>query len=294
MFKGSYTVMVTPFAQDGSMDEGALRRFVDWQIEQGTQGLIPLGSTGEFLSMTRDERRQVAAVVIEQAQGRVPVLIGTGAEWTQEAVSLSKEAQELGADGVMVIPPYYSSPTEDELFTHYRAIGEAISIPLMVYNNPFTANVDLSAELVARLSQIDTVRYIKESSGDPQRGVRIMDLCGDRMTVFAGYKPWEAYRCGAAGYVSVMANIAPALSRALYDTTVLQADIAPGFALYQRVLPLIDALAGDLYVSATKAALSMVGMPVGTPRPPRQALPAERLPHLQQVLKELDLLKVPA
>ena len=293
MFKGSYTVMVTPFDSDGAVDEGALRRFVDWQIEQGTQGLIPLGSTGEFLSMTRDERRQVAAIVIEQAQGRIPVLIGTGAEWTQEAVTLSKEAQELGADGVMVIPPYYSSPTEDELFTHYRAIGEAISIPVMVYNNPFTANVDLSAELVARLSQIDTVRYIKESSGDPQRGVRIMDLCGDRMTVFAGYKPWEAYRCGAAGYVSVMANIAPALSRALYDTTVLQPDIAPGFALYQRVLPLIDALAGDLYVSATKAALSMVDMPVGNPRPPRQALPAARLPHLQQVLQNLDLLKAP-
>ena len=294
MFKGSYTVMVTPFTADGALDEAALRRFVDWQIEQGTQGLIPLGSTGEFLSMTRDERRQVAAVVIEQAQGRVPVLIGTGAEWTQEAVALSREAQELGADGVMVIPPYYSSPTEDELFAHYRAIGEAISIPLMVYNNPFTSNVDLSAKFVARLSQIDTVRYIKESSGDPQRGVRIMDLCGDRMTVFAGYKPWEAYRCGAAGYVSVMANIAPALSRALYDVTVEQADIGAGFALYRRILPLIDALAGDLYVSATKAALAMVGMPVGAPRPPRLPLPAPLQPALQQVLSDLQLLKAPA
>lgn len=294
MFKGSYTVMVTPFTADGALDEAALRRFVDWQIEQGTQGLIPLGSTGEFLSMTRDERRQVAAVVIEQAQGRVPVLIGTGAEWTQEAVALSREAQELGADGVMVIPPYYSSPTEDELFTHYRAIGEAISIPLMVYNNPFTSNVDLSAKFVARLSQIDTVRYIKESSGDPQRGVRIMDLCGDRMTVFAGYKPWEAYRCGAAGYVSVMANIAPALSRALYDITVEQADIGAGFALYRRILPLIDALAGDLYVSATKAALAMVGMPVGAPRPPRLPLPAPLQPALQQVLSDLQLLKASA
>lgn len=290
MFKGSYTVMVTPFAADGGLDEVALRRFVDWQIAQGTQGLIPLGSTGEFLSLTREERTQVTSVVIEQARGRVPVLIGTGAEWTAEAVALSKEAQSLGADGVMVIPPYYSCPTEDELFAHYRAIGEALSIPVMVYNNPFTSNVDLSAPFVARLSQIDTVRYIKESSGDPQRGVRIMDLCGDRMTVFAGYKPWEAYRCGAAGYVSVMANIAPALSRELYELTVNQPALEPGFALYRRLLPLIDALAGDLYVSATKAALGLVGMPVGSPRPPRQALPAHLLAPLEQVLSQLHLI----
>ncbi len=291
MFKGSYTVMVTPFAADGSLDEAALRRFVDWQIEQGTQGLIPLGSTGEFLSLTRDERTQVASIVIQQARRRVPVLVGTAAEWTPEAVALSREAEALGADGVMVVPPYYSCPTEDELFAHFKAIGEALSIPVMVYNNPNTANVDLSAAFVARLSGIETVRYIKESSGDPQRGVRIMDLCGDRMTVFAGYKPWEAYRCGAAGYVSVMGNIAPALSRELHELTVNNPAIEPGFALYRRLLPLLDALAGDLYVSATKAALGLVGMPVGHPRPPRLPLPPAVLPHLQGVLAKLDLLK---
>ncbi|MCW5655816.1 dihydrodipicolinate synthase family protein [Hydrogenophaga sp.] len=152
----------------------------------------------------------------------------------------------------------------------------------------------MSAELVARLSTIDTVRYIKESSGDPQRGVRIMDLCGERMTVFAGYKPWEAYRCGAKGYVSVMGNIAPALSRELYELTVNRPEIGPGFALYRRLMPLIDALAGDLYVSATKTALGLVGMPVGHPRPPRLPLPSAALPRLRKALADLDLLKVPA
>ena len=169
MFKGSYTVMVTPFRADGSLDERTLRNFVDWQIEQGTQGLIPLGSTGEFLSQTREERRQVAAIVVEQAKKRVPVIVGTAAEWTKEAVAFSREAEEIGADGVMVVPPFYSSPTPDELFEHYRKIGEALTIPVMVYNNPFTSNVDLKADLVARLSRIDNVRYIKESSGDPHR-----------------------------------------------------------------------------------------------------------------------------
>lgn len=289
MFKGSYTVMVTPFKADGSLDEATLRKFVDWQIEQGTQGLIPLGSTGEFLSQTREERRRVAAIVVEQARKRVPVIVGTAAEWTQEAVAFSREAQEVGADGVMIVPPYYSSPTPDELFEHYRRIGEALSIPIMVYNNPFTSNVDLKADLVARLSEIDNVRYIKESSGDPHRTTRILDACGDRMTVFAGYHPWEGFRIGAKGYVSVFANIAPALSRALYEETVNSTDIERGWAVYRKVLPLMDAIAGDLYVGATKAALRMVGMPVGNPRPPRLPLPEALLPNLRTVLSNLGL-----
>ena len=290
MFKGSYTVMVTPFKADGSLDETTLRKFVDWQIEQGTHGLIPLGSTGEFLSQTAEERRRVAAIVVEQASKRVPVIVGTAAEWTQEAVAFSREAQEVGADGVMIVPPYYSSPTPDELFEHYRTIGEALSIPIMVYNNPFTSNVDLKADLVARLSEIDNVRYIKESSGDPHRTTRILDACGDRMTVFAGYHPWEGFRIGAKGYVSVFANIAPALSRALYEETVNSTDIEPGWAVYRKVLPLMDAIAGDLYVGATKAAMGLIGMPVGNPRPPRLPLPEPLLPNLRTVLANLGLL----
>ena len=290
MFKGSYTVMVTPFKADGSLDEAALRKFVDWQIEQGTQGLIPLGSTGEFLSQTREERRRVAAIVVEQTRKRVPVIVGTAAEWTQEAVAFSREAQEVGADGVMIVPPYYSSPTPDELFEHYRKIGEALSIPIMVYNNPFTSNVDLKADLVARLSEIDNVRYIKESSGDPHRTTRILDACGDRMTVFAGYHPWEGFRIGAKGYVSVFANIAPALSRALYEETVNSPDIERGWAVYRKVLPLMDAIAGDLYVGATKAAMGLIGMPVGNPRPPRLPLPEALLPNLRTVLANLGLI----
>lgn len=290
MFKGSYTVMVTPFKSDGSLDEATLRRFVDWQIEQGTQGLIPLGSTGEFLSQTREERHRVAAIVVEQARKRVPVIVGTAAEWTQEAVAFSREAERVGADGVMVVPPYYSSPTPDELFVHYSRIGEALSIPIMVYNNPFTSNVDLEADLVARLCQIDNVRYIKESSGDPHRTTRILDACGDRMTVFAGYHPWEGFRIGAKGYVSVFANIAPALSRALYEQTVGTPDIEPGLAIYRRVLPLMDAISGDLYVGATKAAMGLIGLPVGDPRPPRLPLPEALRPALRSVLDQLSLL----
>lgn len=289
-FRGSYTVMVTPFADDGGLDEARLRAFVDWQIAQGVQGLIPLGSTGEFLSLTREERQKVASIVVDEAKGRVPVLVGTAAEWTDEAVSLSKEAEALGADGVMVVPPYYSSPTEDELFVHYRKIAEAISIPVMVYNNPNTANVDLKASFVARLSEIDNVSYIKESSGDVTRTTEIIRLCGDRMTVFAGYHPWESYLVGAQGYVSVFSNIASALSTELFKVTVDQRNPMAGRDLYFRILPLLEALSGDLYVSATKAALELIGRPVGPPRPPRLPLPAGKIASLKPVLASLGLL----
>lgn len=290
-FRGSYTVMITPFDAAGRLDEAGLRRFVDWQVGQGVHGLIPLGSTGEFLSLTREERARVAAVVVEQAAGRVPVLVGTAAEWTDEAVALSKEADRLGAHGVMVVPPYYSSPTEEEIFVHYRRIAEAISVPVMVYNNPFTSNVDLKAPLVARLSEIDNISYIKESSGSVPRTTEILRLCGDRMTVFAGYHPWEGYLVGAQGYVSVFSNIAPALSAELFTTTVDRRDPEGGRRIYHGVLPLLDALSGDLYVSATKAALGLAGMPVGDPRPPRLPLPKARLEPLRDVLAALDLLE---
>jgi len=284
--------MVTPFTEgDQAVDETRLRRFVDWQIAEGTHGLIPLGSTGEFLSLTRDERRRVAATVIAQTKGRIPVLVGTAAEWTDEAIALSKEAEALGADGVMIVPPYYSSPTEDEIFAHYRRIAEAIGIPIMIYNNPFTSNVDLKPHLVARLSQVDNIAYIKESSGDVTRINRIQHLCGDRMTVFAGYHPWESYRAGAAGYVSVFGNIAPALSRDLFVASTNGADMEQGRAIYNRVLPLLDAISGDLYVSATKAALGLIGMPVGAPRPPRLPLPTAKLETLRAVLAALGLLE---
>lgn len=287
-FKGSYTVCVTPFDAEGQLDLDALRAYVDWQIDEGVHGLIPLGSTGEFLSLTREERSAVAETVINQAAGRVPVLIGTAAEWTDEAIGYSREAESLGADGVMLVPPYYSSPTQEELIVHFTRVAEALSIPVMLYNNPFTANVDLTADLVGRLSQVDNISYIKDTSKNVHRVTELLEACKGRMTVFAGYYPWESYLAGAEGYSSVMANIAPRLSADTYEKTVGGSD--EGRALYVRSLPLINALAGDLYVSATKAAMQMVGRPMGDPRAPRLPLPAEKAAELEGILKNLGLL----
>ena len=290
-FSGSFTVMVTPFTEDGSkIDYSTLRRFVDWQISNGVPGLIPLGSTGEFLSMTDEERREIVTTIIQQVDGRVPVLVGTADEWTDKAVRYSREAEELGASGVMVVPPYYASPTEDELYAHYQRISDAISIPIMVYNNPNTANVDLTPELLARLSQIENVDYVKESSGDISRIREIDRLSEGRMTVFAGYHAFDSFLLGAKGYVSVCGNIVPKLSSDLYKLVIGESDVASGRELYHRLLPLLDVISGDLYVSATKAALELVGMPVGIPRMPRLRVPESHRIKIEEVLRELGVL----
>ena len=288
-FEGSYTVMVTPFTEDGAaVDVAALERFVDWQIDEGVPGLIPLGSTGEFLSIGEDERRQVVESVIGRAGRRVPVVVGTADEWTPRAVAFSREAERMGASGVMVVPPYYASPTEDELFEHYRRIAESISIPVMVYNNPNTSNVDLRPAFVARLAEIDNIAYIKESSGDISRVEEIHRLAPGRITVFAGYHAHDSIRLGARGWVSVCGNIVPRLSAEVYDLTAKRGDGAAGRAAYHRLLPLLDAISGDLYVSATKAAMAIAGMPVGPPRPPRLPLPAQQVAAMRRVLAHLD------
>ena len=294
-FRGSFTVMVTPFREDGrGIDEAATRRFVDWQIREGVPGLIPLGSTGEFLSVADDERTQLIETLVDQARGRVPVVVGTAAEWTDVAVRYSREAEHLGADGVMVVPPFYSSPTEDELFEHYRRIAEAISIPIMVYNNPNTSNVDLRPEFVARLGELDAVRYIKESSGDISRVREIARLTEGGVTCFAGYHAYDSMVLGADGYVSVCGNVVPRLSADVYRLTVTQGNPDAGREVYHRLLPLLDAIAGDLYVSATRAGMEMVGMPAGNPRPPRLPLPEGPRGEMRAVLEDLGVLAAKA
>ena len=290
-FRGTYTVLITPFTADGlHVDVPALKRLVNWQIEQGIHGLIPLGSTGEFLSMTADERQLVIETCIQTANKRVPVLIGTGAEWTDDCVRLSKEAQSMGADGVMIIPPYYSCPTEDELFAHYRKVGEAISIPIMLYNNPATANVDLTPSIVARLSQVDNCRYIKESTLEVTRVRDIIDVCGDRMTVFAGILGYESFWLGAQGWVAVCSNLIPAMSAQLFELVADHKDMDQALALYKKMLPIVRWVGGHRYVAASKDALDMMGLPVGKPRAPRLPLPAADAAELHHELDKLSLL----
>lgn len=283
-FRGTYTVMITPFDASGAVDLRATASFVDWQITSGIHGLVPLGSTGEFLSLTDDEKAEVAKCVIDTAAGRVPVLVGTGAESTEDVIRYSREAEAMGADGVMIIPPFYSTPTEDELFEHYRRIGEAISLPIMIYNNPATANVDLTPRIVERLSRIDNVSYIKESTMDVTRIRDILECCGNRMTVFGGIMGFESFLAGAVGWVAVGSNIMPKEMADIFTLCADKGDIEGARAIYKQVLPVIRLVGGHRYVSGSKAALAAMGRYVGGPRSPRLPLPENEIADMRAAL----------
>ena len=218
-FKGSYTVSVTPFTEDGAgIDIDAQRRFLDWQLASDVPGVIVLGSTGEFLSVSDEERRQLVEATVKHVAGRMHVLVGTMNAHTPNAVRYSKEAEELGADGLMIIPPYYYTPTDDEIFEYYRLICEAVSLPIMLYNNPFTSNVDMSAALVARLTAgLENIRYIKEASMDVARVFDIVEATKGEMSVFAGERVVESFLLGAVGYVNPFGNYMPYATARWWD-----------------------------------------------------------------------------
>lgn len=289
-FSGTYTVMITPFTQDGrEVEEAVLRDLVDWQIDAGIAGLIPLGSTGEVLSLSDEERHRVAAVVVEQAAGRVPVLIGVAAENPLEVLRRGRDMQALGADGLLVIPPFYSTPTDEEVYQHYRCIGEGLSIPIMVYNNPAITNIDLSPALIARLAEIPNVAYVKESTLDVSRVRDILHLAGERLGVFGGVLGFESFMNGARGWTAVGANLLPGDFQQMYRHSVVERDVAAAQELYRRLLPVIELVGQTRYVSATKMALELMGWPVGPPRLPRLASAGAELDWVQRVVDELKL-----
>ena len=288
-FRGVYTVMITPLDEHGAVDLKALAAFTDWQVRQGIHGLIPLGSTGEFLSLSEEERDGVARTVIETVAGRVPVLIGAGAEDTRECVRLSRKAEAMGADGVMTIPPFYSTPTDDELVHHYRTIASAISIPIMVYNNPATANVDLKPELVERIAEIEGCDYIKESTLEVTRVRDIIRLAGDNMTVFGGILGFESFVMGAQGWVAVASNIAPGPMARIFELVADERKIDEARALYLHWLPIIQAVGGQAYVAGSKSLLRHMGFGAGAPRPPRLPLPAEQDAAMKKLVQDFGL-----
>ncbi|HEX4769125.1 MAG TPA: 4-hydroxy-tetrahydrodipicolinate synthase [Lichenihabitans sp.] len=288
-FRGTFTVMITPTDATGAIDLAGLADFTDWQIAEGIHGLVPLGSTGEFLSLSSEEKSAVAETVIRAAAGRVPVLVGTGAEDTREVVRASREAEALGADGVMIIPPFYSTPTDDELYHHYKTIAGAIGIPIMVYNNPATANVDLKPPLVARLAEIDGCDYIKESTLEVTRVRDIIRLCGDKMTVFGGVLGFESFVEGAQGWVAVASNVAPGPMARLFELVADEQQIDPARDLYLHWLPIIEAVFGQRYVAGTKALLNHMGFAAGAPRPPRLPLGAKDSAEMKALVAAFGL-----
>ena len=298
-FRGSYTVTITPFTPDGSaVDVEAWRGFLNWQLEVGVPGIIVLGTTGEFLTVSDDERALVVGTAIEHVAGRIPVLVGTMNASTARAVRYSREAEELGADGLMILPPYYYTPTEDEIFGYYRAICEAVSLPIMLYNNPVTSNVDMSAKLVARLTRaFENIRYIKEASMDVGRVHDVVEETGGVMNVFAGERIVESFRLGAIGYVNPYGNYIPRASYRIWDYLV--AGRLDDARKVQRLINELDHIIAEGHPTYghqcySKALAAAAGHPVGDVRPPLTTFAAlgdegrARLAKLVPLMHELD------
>ncbi len=302
-FRGSYTVMVTPFTEDGkAIDIPALKRFLDWQLQVGVPGIIILGTSGEFLTITDDERQLYIETTVKHIAGRIPVLVGTMNAHTPNAVRYSRQAEALGADGLMIIPPYYYTPTEDEIFNYYKAISEAVALPIMLYNNPFTSNVDMSAKLVARLTRaFQNIRYIKEASMDVARVFDIIEETDGVMNVFAGERVVESYLLGAIGYVNPYGNYIPRASHRFCDFMVEgRVDDAKRV---QRLISKLDHIIAEGHPTYghqcySKALAAAAGYPVGDVRPPLttfKELGEEgrmRLQKITAVMRELDDLMV--
>ncbi|MCP4319464.1 MAG: dihydrodipicolinate synthase family protein [Hyphomicrobiales bacterium] len=299
VFRGSYTVTVTPFTEDGTaIDVAAWKRFLDWQMDVGVPGIIVLGTTGEFLTVSDEERRELVETAVNHAAGRMKVLVGTMNAHTPHAVRYSAEARELGADGLMIIPPYYYTPTEDEIFNFYKAICEAVDLPIMLYNNPFTSNVDMSAELVARLTRaFEQVRYIKEASMDVARVHDIIEATDGVMNVFAGERVVESYALGAVGYVNPYGNYIPRASWIFCEYA------AKGMweeaKAIQRKIDAMQDIIGEGHPTYghqcySKALAAAAGYPVGDVRPPLTRFSElgdeglERLDRLVPIMEELD------
>ncbi|MGE5485063.1 MAG: 4-hydroxy-tetrahydrodipicolinate synthase [Ignavibacteriales bacterium] len=291
--KGVHVVSVTPFKQNGEVDYEGLRANVDWYIEQGVHGVLPLGSTGEFASLEDDEKKRVAETVVDQVNGRVPTIIGATAETTEKAIEYTKHAKEIGAAGVMILPSYYCKPSQEEMYVHFKRIAEAVDIPIVIYNNPWSSGVDMQAETVARLAEHPNLRYIKECTADIKRLREIRILTNDRMLIYCGWEDlaYESFFMGAQGWVSVIGNIAPRLAVELYTLVALKKDYVNGWELYKKMLPMLKHLEYSGKLQQTlKYSMDKMGLHGGVVRSPKLPLTADDRVKVDGMLELMGLI----
>ncbi|SOH94888.1 4-hydroxy-tetrahydrodipicolinate synthase [Monaibacterium marinum] len=300
-FRGSHSVNITPFTADGSaIDLAANRKFIDWQIDQGVPGIIILGTTGEFLAVSDAERQAFVEDTVAHVNGRIDVMVGASNAYSPTAARYAREAQDAGAQGLMIIPPYYYTPTEDEIVGYYDTITAACDLPIMLYNNPCTSNVDMSAKLVGRLTrEFDTVRYIKEASMDVARVYDIVEETEGVMNVFAGERIVESFLLGAVGYVNPFGNYIPRASTRIWD--LLEAGRIEDAKRIQRHITVIEHVIAEGHPTYghqcySKALAAEQGYPVGDVRQPLTTFASlgaegqERAAKLKKVLADLDRL----
>jgi 4-hydroxy-tetrahydrodipicolinate synthase len=260
IFHGSNTALVTPMREDGALDEGAFRALVDWQIAEGTHGLVPVGTTGESPTVSHAEHIDIVRWCVEETRGRVPVIAGAGSNSTAEAIGLAKHAENVGADGLLVVTPYYNKPTQGGLYAHYRAIAEATALPIIIYNIPGRSVVDMSVDTMARLYEIENIVGVKDATANVARvsaqrakmGPNFIQLSGEDATALG----FMAH--GGHGCISVASNVAPGPCAA-FQEACLKGDYAAALAYQDRLFPLHVDLFCETNPGPAKVALAMLG-----------------------------------
>jgi 4-hydroxy-tetrahydrodipicolinate synthase len=259
MFTGSMTALVTPI-RDGEFDERAFRELIEFQIGAGTDGLVPCGTTGESATLSHEEHDRVVEICVQAAAGRVPVIAGAGSNSTREALRLTRHAKEVGASAALLITPYYNKPTQEGLYRHFAHIAERVDIPIVLYNVPGRTGVNLLPETVARLASVANIVAIKEATADLRQASRIIELCGERITLISGddFTVLPLLSIGGKGVISVVSNIAPALMARLVDCFAA-GDLAGAREAHYRLFPLAEAMFIETNPIPVKTALGLMG-----------------------------------
>ncbi len=287
MFSGSIVALITPF-RDGRIDEKALAGLVEFHIKNGTSALLPCGTTGESATMSHEEHLQVIRIVVETAAGRVPVIAGTGSNSTSEAIHLTAEAARLGADGALLVCPYYNKPPQQGLYLHYRKIAEAVDIPQILYNVPGRTALNIEPETIARLAELDNVVAVKEASGSLDQASQIARLCD--LTILSGDDSLTLplMSIGAKGVISVAANVAPARTAALCKAW-LDGNPAEALKIHLELLPLFKAMFVETNPIPVKAAVAAMGKVAEEYRLPLCPMDDGSRARLMAVLNEMGL-----
>ncbi|HLH92378.1 MAG TPA: 4-hydroxy-tetrahydrodipicolinate synthase [Xanthobacteraceae bacterium] len=267
-FRGSFTALVTPF-KNGSVDEQAFRDLVEWQISEGTNGLVPVGTTGESPTLSHAEHKQVVEWCIDQAKKRVPVIAGAGSNSTREAVELAKHAEEAGADAVLVVTPYYNKPTQEGMYQHFKAINDAIGIPIMIYNIPARSVIDMSVETMTRLYELENIAGVKDATASMVRVSQQRAAMGEGFNQLSGEDATALgfMAHGGHGCISVTSNVAPRLC-AEFQGACLRGDFATALKLQDKLMPLHQNLFVETSPAPVKYALSLLGKASDTLRLP--------------------------
>ena len=291
MFKGSMVAIITPFDANGQVDEEKYRQLIEFQIENGTDVIVPCGTTGESATLDYKEHDRVIQICIEQVAKRVPVIAGTGSNSTAEAIELSRHAKEMGADGVLLVSPYYNKPSQEGLFQHYKAIAEAVSLPQVLYNVPGRTGMNMEAKTTIRLAEFANIVAIKEASGNVTQASEILDKAGDKIDVLSGddFLTLPLMACGAKGVISVTANIMPKEVKAMV-TAVQQGRWDEARKMHLKMLDIHNAMFIESNPVPVKTAASLMGKCGADVRLPLVPMQPATLDKLKSVMKGYGLI----